>query len=179
MGNRPSTYELIARAFDFVHDLNEGGGETDDDFDSALADFIEDSDDKIAALRTVIARFDAEEKVLADEIKRLQDRKKSISNRKTTLKSSALKLVQAALMLPNAPIDRKNDRRLNFDTYSVSVSVSRAVTIEDPEAFIARNKGTNMVRVSETINKTAVKSALSKGTVVGASLIDNQSLRWS
>jgi len=78
MGNRPSTYELISRAFDFVHDLNESGGETDDDFDAALDAFLDESDDKIAAIRSVVQRFGAEEEILQTEIKRLQDRKKSI-----------------------------------------------------------------------------------------------------
>ncbi len=179
MGNRPSTYELISRAFDFVHDLNESGGETDDDFDAALDAFLDESDDKIAAIRSVVQRFGAEEEILQTEIKRLQDRKKSISNRKATLKASALELVKAAIMLPNAPIDRKNDRRLNFDTYSVSVSVSRSVAIEDEDAFIHRNRESPLVRTKLSVDRTAVKSALSKGEIKGARLVDSEGLRWS
>lgn len=180
MGNKPSTFDLYCRALSFLDQLIDGEGVVEDGFEEALAEFLEEADDKIAAHRAVTVQFDAQIEVIAAEQKRLAARKKALGVKRDRLKEVSLSLVRAQLELPGAPIDYKNARKLNFGTYSVAVSSTKSVEIANPAAFATKHKGTDLVRTKIEPNKTLAKKRLTEGeSIDGAELIEKESLRWS
>lgn len=170
-----TTAELALRAMDFGNILASEGGVVDDVFVEQMEAFLNEGGDKLNRNRHVINGLEATMATIDAEVKRLQTRKRELSRRRDWLKARSLDLFEEMRNLPEAPVDPKNENRLVYDTYNVSKITTKALGVEDEDAFVERWAGSAYVRTKTTtaIDRAAVLKALkSDKDVEGATIVD-------
>ena len=97
---KPTTSDLLHIAHLF---LAHSGEMEPDDFEAALASFIEESGDKLGALRAVSLRLAAESQIEAEEAARHTTRKERAAKQADRVKGRARELLEAMEQLGEEP----------------------------------------------------------------------------
>lgn len=155
-------YELNGALLQLQRMIEDGAEGLEDTLESIELELVE----KLEGYAMVITNIQSDVDGLDAEIKRLTARKKSMENNIDRMKqamSDALNTVEA---------DAKGVKRLKTDKFTFSFRKSS--TVEVDENKISRF----YIKTKTEVDKAAIKKILSNGgKVIGAELIENQSLQ--
>ena len=138
----------LTKQFQEVQDLS-----ADMDVGDTLDAISMEIEEKARNIGFVFKNMDAQEKIIADEIKSLQNRKKAISNRRDRLKNYLRENMIAYGVT-----------KIECDLFSISCVGGSDVVVIDDEKEIPKE----FIKVVESVDKTALLKALKDGPVSGA-----------
>lgn len=161
-------YELIKQAGALVAELDVPEGADADTFDSALAAWLDATDDKLTAYWAVVRRLDAEGEQLRTLERTLASRRRYLDAQAERVKHMASELLASREALGEEP-------KVRTALFSAWLATTASVEVSvEPERLDECYR-----RVSVDVDKARLKRDLELGVeVYGAALVRKRCVRW-
>ena len=170
-----TSYELIKWASDIVNELMTSEGVLNDDLETEIAEFLNESEDKLDKHRYLIKECKNRSQALKDEAKRLTTIAKQYENTANRVREYAQITMEARVELQGWDEGRK----IKTDLGAVFLTARKSLNIVDEDQFINDWMNTAMIKQTPRIDRTKVTACLKAGKEVdGAELVESISITF-